>query len=90
MARRSPQLSAINSLLPTPVSRDYKGDTPGRTDKLAGAIDALLPTPNASDGSGGGQHSDRREGHSRQLSDYALLLQTPSAADARRAPQPVR
>jgi DNA (cytosine-5)-methyltransferase 1 len=34
----------------------------------------LLPTPNASDGSGGGQHPDKREGHSRQLIDYVLAL----------------
>jgi DNA (cytosine-5)-methyltransferase 1 len=40
----------------------------------------LLPTPNASDGSGGGQHPDKREGHSRQLIDYVLLC-TPSASD---------
>ncbi|MDD7813664.1 DNA cytosine methyltransferase [Mycobacterium sp. CSUR Q5927] len=33
----------------------------------------LLPTPNASDGTGGDQQPDRREGHSRQLVDYALL-----------------
>lgn len=32
----------------------------------------LLPTPNASDASGGGQHPDKREGHSRQLIDYVL------------------
>jgi DNA (cytosine-5)-methyltransferase 1 len=32
-----------------------------------------LPTPNASDGTGGGAHSDNRKGHSRQLIDYALL-----------------
>ena len=38
----------------------------------------LLPTPNASDGSGGGQHPDKREGHSRQLIDYVLLC-TPTA-----------
>jgi len=40
----------------------------------------LLPTPNASDASGGGQHPDKREGHSRQLIDYVLLC-TPSASD---------
>ena len=34
---------------------------------------SLLPTPNASDGSGGGQHPDQRDGHPRQLIDYALL-----------------
>jgi hypothetical protein len=39
---------------------------------------SLLPTPNASDGSGGGQHPDKRKGHSRQLIDYALLC-TPTA-----------
>lgn len=39
--------------------------------KLTG-IAHLLPTPNASDGSGGGQHPDKRAGHSRQLIDYVL------------------
>jgi DNA (cytosine-5)-methyltransferase 1 len=34
---------------------------------------ALLPTPGASDGTGGAAHPDNREGHSRQLIDYALL-----------------
>jgi hypothetical protein len=33
----------------------------------------LLPTPNASDCTGGGAHPDNREGHSRQLIDFALL-----------------
>ncbi|MCE5291569.1 MAG: DNA cytosine methyltransferase [Nocardiaceae bacterium] len=33
----------------------------------------LLPTPAASDATGGGQHPSKREGHSRQLIDYALL-----------------
>ena len=50
---------------------------------------ALLPTPNASDGSGGGQHPDKREGHSRQLIDYVLglpLLQTPQARDGKGLP----
>ena len=37
---------------------------------------SLLPTPNASDASGGGAHPDKREGHSRQLIDYALLDNT--------------
>lgn len=43
-------------------------------------VNELLPTPNASDGSGGGQHPDKRDGHSRQLIDYVLLC-TPSASD---------
>lgn len=50
---------------------------------------ALLPTPNASDGSGGGQHPDKREGHSRQLIDSVLalpLLQTPQARDGKGLP----
>lgn len=38
----------------------------------------LLPTPNASDGTGGGQHPDKRVGHSRQLIDYALEANTPA------------
>lgn len=36
-------------------------------------VAALLPTPNASDCTGGGAHPDSREGHSRQLIDFALL-----------------
>jgi len=40
--------------------------------ELAGIKHELLPTPNASDASGGGQHPDKREGHSRQLIDYVL------------------
>ena len=43
---------------------------------LPSAVNALLPTPNASDGTGGGQHPDKREGHSRQLIDYALTVAT--------------
>jgi len=38
-----------------------------------GAVSHYLPTPSASDGTGGGQHPDRREGHTRQLCDYALM-----------------
>ncbi|WP_069164889.1 DNA cytosine methyltransferase [Nocardia altamirensis] len=37
----------------------------------------LLPTPTASDGTGGGQHPDQREGHTRQLIDYALAYGSP-------------
>lgn len=36
-------------------------------------VDTLLPTPPAADCTGGGAHPDTREGHSRQLIDYALL-----------------
>lgn len=72
-------------LLPTPTARDHKGraNAPGRVrdgrlrttghDTLPDAVHDLLPTPNASDASGGGTHPDNREGHSRQLIDYALL-----------------
>lgn len=58
-------------MLPTPrgsaerTSRDDDTCLPG----------ALLPTPNASDGTGGGQHPDKREGHSQQLIDYVLALE---------------
>lgn len=38
----------------------------------------VLPTPTASDGTGGGQHPDKRVGHSRQLIDYALEADTPA------------
>lgn len=51
---------------------DLKRNDPGLR-----AIDGLLPTPCASDATGGGTHPDGREGHSRQLIDYALLNGTP-------------
>jgi DNA (cytosine-5)-methyltransferase 1 len=37
----------------------------------------LLPTPSASEGTGGGQHPDKRVGHTHQLIDYALMHGTP-------------
>lgn len=66
---------AEGALLPTPAARDHKGPADPNRD---GGLDlyaalALLPTPNASDATGGGQSPDKREGHSRQLIDYALL-----------------
>ena len=64
-------------LLPTPCARDFKDGTasPGavnRNTPSLGAIEFYLPTPNASDGTGGGQHPDKRVGHSQQLIDYVL------------------
>lgn len=65
-------------LLPTPCSRDYKDATasPGavsRNTPSLRAVEHYLPSPAASDGTGGWQHPDKREGHTRQLCDYALL-----------------
>lgn len=81
-----PSLDSITDLLPTPTARlghpNGRGAShPDRRKELCskrgGELDEvachLLPTPNASDGSGGGQHPDQRDGHSRQLIDYALL-----------------
>lgn len=71
--------TASMKLFPTPKASDGVFGTPrtsGRPPEKAthlGTIVSLLPTPNASDGSGGGQHPTKREGHSRQLIDYALL-----------------
>ncbi|WP_280381306.1 hypothetical protein [Nocardia wallacei] len=69
--------SAVMAMLPTPKASDgRRGDSPGercRKSPSLAAVDALLPTPTACDGSGGGVHPDRREGHTRQLVDYALL-----------------
>ena len=65
---------AMGGLLPAPRSRDHKGAAASRSgDNKHDVPSALLPTPNASDATGGGVHPDRREGHSRQLIDYALL-----------------
>ncbi len=79
-----PSLDSIADLLPTPSVADGDGGHLTRSGPrsnellLPGVARAygngdLLPTPNASDGSGGGQHPDQRDGHSRQLIDYALL-----------------
>ncbi|QBP31548.1 DNA methylase [Mycobacterium phage Cornucopia] len=68
--------TTVVDLLPTPVARDFKGTRPAdmnRNSPCMSAIADLLPTPSASDGTGGGQHPDRRAGHSQQLCDYALL-----------------
>ncbi|ACI12681.1 hypothetical protein RAMSEY_69 [Mycobacterium phage Ramsey] len=64
-------------LLPTPKSsdgqrQDCEAERRRNTPSLV-AVDHYLPTPSASDATGGGQHPDQREGHTRQLCDYALL-----------------
>ena len=63
-----------SSFLPTPKASDsYLGSTARTTGRPIersthlGTRLALLSTPNTSDGSGGGQHPDKRKGHSRQL-----------------------
>ncbi|AYQ99414.1 DNA methyltransferase [Mycobacterium phage Filuzino] len=64
-------------MLPTPKAsdghrRDCEAERQRNTPSLV-SVSYYLPTPAASDATGGGQHPDRREGHSRQLCDYALL-----------------
>lgn len=54
------------------AARRHVADGNGSLPEVLGVH--LLPTPNASDGTGGGQHPDKREGHSRQLIDYVLLF----------------
>lgn len=64
-------------LLPAPTSSDSKrNDCPSERERNTPSLVSIghyLPTPNASDATGGGTHPDNREGHSRQLIDYALL-----------------
>jgi DNA (cytosine-5)-methyltransferase 1 len=62
-------LAIAVQLLPTPTTQDGK-NTGG--DYLNTVVE-YLPTPASSDSSGGGSHPDRREGHTRQLIDFALL-----------------
>lgn len=72
--------SAVAQLLPTPKTTDSHYSSPAdlnRNDPNLRAIAGLLPTPSASDSTGGGAHPDRREGHSRQLIDYALMHGSP-------------
>ncbi|UJE15618.1 DNA methylase [Mycobacterium phage Madiba] len=64
-------------LLPTPKSsdgqrQDCEAERRRNTPSLV-AVDHYLPTPSASYATGGGQHPDQHEGHTRQLCDYALL-----------------
>ncbi|AEK08609.1 methylase [Mycobacterium phage DLane] len=64
-------------MLPTPRASDgHRGDCEAERQRDTPSLVSVsyyLPTPAASDATGGGQHPDRREGHSRQLCDYALL-----------------
>jgi len=79
-AKRSVPLTDLPLLLPTPKATDAHSSSPAdlkRNDPGLRAIDGLLPTPCVSDATGGGAHPDSREGHSRQLIDYALLDGTP-------------
>jgi len=71
-----PGLEQVLELLEGHLPAEYND-----VSEVRGSARDLLPTPNASDGSGGGQHPDKREGHSRQLIDYVLLLPTPKAHD---------
>ncbi|BBB42899.1 DNA cytosine methyltransferase [Mycobacteroides abscessus] len=71
---------ADGALLPTPKATDGHSSSPAdlnRNQPGLRAITGLLPTPCASDATGGGTHPEAREGHSRQLIDYALLNGTP-------------
>jgi DNA (cytosine-5)-methyltransferase 1 len=86
---KATHLQTIVSLLPTPKASDgHRGDCPSerrRNDPSLQAITHYLPTPAASDCTGGGAHQDNREGHSRQLIDYALLDNTPAWGKYERA-----
>lgn len=72
------------ALLPTPAASDgARGPDYARVGREGSGGDdlittvfrtlALLPTPSACDASGGGQSLDKRQGHTRQLIDFALL-----------------
>lgn len=78
-------------LLPTPLTSDEKSPSEiagmaRRSPQLRDLMPKLFPTPNASDGSGGAQHPDKRRGHSQQIIDAVLelapkLLPTPTSAN---------
>lgn len=79
---------AEGALLPTPAASDgARGPDYARVGREGSGGDdlittvfrtlTLLPTPSACDASGGGQSLDKRQGHTRQLVDYALLDGTP-------------
>lgn len=79
-----PSLDGIVRMLPTPTAslgehRNDNGQDPqkrrdsGHQASLAD-VTCYLPTPAASDGTGGGQHPDKRQGHTGQLIDAVLGL----------------
>lgn len=74
VSRNTPTLGAIEHYLPTPRSSDRfgAGEHGDGAPDLRTSV-ALLPTHAAADATGGGRHPDARQGHTRQLIDYALL-----------------
>lgn len=80
--RKSPPLSAVGHLLPTPKASDYKrGDSEAeavRNSPGLVAVTAHFPTPTASDGTGGGQHPSKRVGRTKQLIDTVLSIGVPT------------
>ena len=65
----------VKAIWPTPdASKAGKtsrsGDRKGEP-LIGGIVRSVWATPNASDGSGGGQHPDKRVGHSQQIADQA-------------------
>lgn len=76
---KSTHLTTIVTLLPTPSASDgqrpedmpsqARRNSPGIT-----AVSAHFPTPAASDSTGGGQHPNKRKGHTKQLIDTVLEL----------------
>ena len=76
--RKSPPLSAVGHLLPTPKASDHKrgdwdSESAWKSPALV-AVTAHFPTPTASDGTGGGQHPSKRVGRTKQLIDAVLVF----------------
>ena len=73
--RKSPPLSAVTHILPTPRARDGKGKpSPGFNEGNLPTVTETFSTPKASDATGGGQHPDKRVGHTLQLIDQVLSI----------------
>lgn len=70
----------VDRLLPTPTATPYgNNQSLGPNAAVRPSLEGIvrLPTPDASAGTGGGTHPDNREGHARQLIDFALLHDSP-------------
>lgn len=82
--RKSPPLSALSQLLPTPNAtmgdRGHASTVGGKRPSGAqrqvdlNTVVVHFPTPAASDSTGGGQHPSKRKGHTQQLIDTVLEL----------------
>lgn len=80
--------SGLSQRAPAPMA-DEHGQKNSRDNwmHLSAAVQRA-PTPNSSEGNGGGQHPDKREGHQKRLRDVVKRVPTPRCEDSQCASGP--